>query len=94
VDQDWIERTLMPQLEEVALRAWSVGSLQDFVSELSEQISAARRDGLLTRDGAREARARISEAIRATPGVTTQSGAEGSVPVVVTLRPTERPADQ
>lgn len=68
VDQEWIERTLMPRLEDVAQREWSAETLQALVSELSEQISAAVRDGRLTRDGAKLARTRITDAMRTIPG--------------------------
>lgn len=61
--EEWIERTLLPQLEQYGVRERSADDIRDTVADLSRQISAAVRDGLLSRQGAREARSIVSDAI-------------------------------
>lgn len=67
---DWIERTLKPQLMDVATRDWTAESLGTFMVGLFDEIRAQFRAGVLSEAEADEARALVRAANETIPGVT------------------------
>jgi hypothetical protein len=70
VNDGWIENFLRPELVALA-RTSSPNSLGRLLTHIDEQISAAENAGKVTKDGAREARSVVHDAVRNLEDITT-----------------------